>query len=130
MKKTKIVCTLGPASETQEVISAMADAGMNVVRLNFSHGTHEDHAKKIEIIRRVREEKNIPLPILLDTKGPEFRIRTFKNGKVTLNEGDTFTFTTEEIEGRRDARCRFLQGHLRRPLPGRQNSAQQRAHGL
>ena len=79
MKKTKIVCTLGPASETQEVISAMADAGMNVVRLNFSHGTHEDHAKKIEIIRRVREEKNIPLPILLDTKGPEFRIRTFKN---------------------------------------------------
>src|SRR5699024_1118307 len=99
MKKTKIVCTLGPASETQEVISAMADAGMNVVRLNFSHGTHEDHAKKIEIIRRVREEKNIPLPILLDTKGPEFRIRTFKNGKVTLNEGDTFTFTTEEIEG-------------------------------
>ena len=99
MKKTKIVCTLGPASETQEVISAMADAGMNVVRLNFSHGTHEDHAKKIEIIRRVREEKNIPLPILLDTKGPEFRIRTFKNGKLTLNEGDTFTFTTEEIEG-------------------------------
>ena len=99
MKKTKIVCTLGPASETQEVISAMADAGMNVVRLNFSHGTHEDHAKKIEIIKRVREEKNIPLPILLDTKGPEFRIRTFKNGKVTLNEGDPFTFTTEEIEG-------------------------------
>ena len=95
MKKTKIVCTLGHASETQEVISAMEDAGMNVVRLNFSHGTHEDHAKKIEIIRRVREEKNIPLPILLDTKGPEFRIRTFKNGKATLNEGDTFTFTTE-----------------------------------
>ena len=99
MKKTKIVCTLGPASETREVISAMADAGMNVVRLNFSHGTHEDHAKKIDIIRSVREEKNIPLPILLDTKGPEFRIRTFKNGKVTLNEGNTFTFTTEEIEG-------------------------------
>ncbi len=99
MKKTKIVCTLGPASETEEIISAMADAGMNVARINFSHGTHEDHAKKIEIIKRVREKKNIPLPILLDTKGPEFRIKTFKNGKIFLNEGDAFTFTSEEIEG-------------------------------
>ncbi len=99
MKKTKIVCTLGPASETKEVISAMADAGMNVARINFSHGTHEEHAKKIEIIREVRREKNIPLPILLDTKGPEFRIRSFKNGKIFLKEGDTFTFTADEIEG-------------------------------
>ena len=99
MKKTKIVCTLGPASETEEIISAMADAGMNVARINFSHGTHEDHAKKIEIIKRVREKKHIPLPILLDTKGPEFRIKTFKNGKIFLNEGDPFTFTSDEIEG-------------------------------
>ncbi len=99
MKKTKIVCTLGPASETEEIISAMADAGMNVARINFSHGTHEDHAKKIEIIKRVREKKHIPLPILLDTKGPEFRIKTFRDGKISLNEGDRFTFTTEEIEG-------------------------------
>ncbi len=99
MKKTKIVCTLGPSSETEEVIAAMADAGMNVARINFSHGTHEDHAKKIAVIKKVRAEKNIPLPILLDTKGPEFRIRTFKEGKIFLKEGDTFTFTTEEIEG-------------------------------
>ena len=99
MKKTKIVCTLGPASDTEQIISAMADAGMNVARINFSHGTHEDHAKKIALIKKVRTEKNIPLPILLDTKGPEFRIRTFKEGKVTLKEGDTFAFTTEEIEG-------------------------------
>ena len=99
MKKTKIVCTLGPSSETKEVIAAMADAGMNVARINFSHGTHAEHAKKIEIIREVREEKNIPLPILLDTKGPEFRIRTFKNGKIFLKEGDTFIFTADEIEG-------------------------------
>ena len=99
MKKTKIVCTLGPASETEEVISAMADAGMNVARINFSHGTHEEHAQKIAIIRKVREQKNIPLPILLDTKGPEFRIKTFQNGKVFLKEGDTFTFTTEDIVG-------------------------------
>ncbi len=99
MKKTKIVCTLGPASETEEIISAMADAGMNVARINFSHGTHEDHAKKIAVIKKVRQEKNIPLPILLDTKGPEFRIKTFKDGKVFLKEGDPFAFTTEEIEG-------------------------------
>ena len=99
MKKTKIVCTLGPASETEEVISAMADAGMNVARINFSHGTHEEHAQKIAIIKKVREQKNIPLPILLDTKGPEFRIKTFQNGKVFLKEGDAFTFTTEDIVG-------------------------------
>lgn len=99
MKKTKIVCTLGPASETEEVISAMADAGMNVARINFSHGTHEEHAQKIAVIKKVRAEKNIPLPILLDTKGPEFRIKTFKDGKVILKEGDPFTFTTEDIVG-------------------------------
>lgn len=99
MRKTKIVCTLGPASETEEVIAAMADAGMNVARINFSHGTHEEHAKKIAMIKKIRDEKQIPLPILLDTKGPEFRIRTFRNGKINLKEGDKFTFTTEEIEG-------------------------------
>ena len=99
MRKTKIVCTLGPASDTEEIISAMADAGMNVARINFSHGTHEEHAKKIAMIKKIRKEKKIPLPILLDTKGPEFRIRTFKEGKINLKEGDTFTFTTDEVEG-------------------------------
>ena len=99
MKKTKIICTLGPASETEEVLSKMIDAGMNVARLNFSHGTHEEHAKKIALIKKVREAKKVPLPILLDTKGPEFRIKTFAKGKVNLKDGDTFTFTTEEIEG-------------------------------
>ena len=77
----------------------MADAGMNVARINFSHGTHEEHAQKIAVIKKVRAEKNIPLPILLDTKGPEFRIKTFKDGKVFLKEGDPFTFTTEDIVG-------------------------------
>ncbi len=99
MKKTKIICTLGPASESEDVLSKMIDAGMNVARLNFSHGTHEEHAVKIDLIKRVREKKKVPLPILLDTKGPEFRIKTFAKGKVTLKEGDTFTFTTDEIEG-------------------------------
>ncbi len=99
MKKTKIICTLGPSSNTKPTIAALADAGMNVARLNFSHGTHEDHAKNIRLIKEVREEKQIPLPILLDTKGPEFRIKTFKDGKITLKEGDLFSFTTEDIEG-------------------------------
>ena len=99
MKKTKIICTLGPASDNKEVFSKMADAGMDVVRLNFSHGNHEDFAKKIKMIKEVRDEKKLPLPILLDTKGPEFRIKAFKNGKIALNDGDSFTFTTEDIEG-------------------------------
>ena len=99
MKKTKIICTLGPSSSDKETLSRMADAGMDIVRLNFSHGSHEDYAKKIAMIKEVRDEKQLPLPILLDTKGPEFRIKTFKDGKITLNEGDTFTFTSEDIIG-------------------------------
>lgn len=99
MKKTKIICTLGPASDNEKVISELIDAGMNVARLNFSHGTHEDHAKKIAMIKKVREQKKVPLPIMLDTKGPEFRIKTFKDGKIKLKDGDTFTFTTEDIVG-------------------------------
>ena len=99
MKKTKIICTIGPASTVKETISAMTDAGMDVVRLNFSHGTHEDYAKKIKVIKEVRDEKQIALPILLDTKGPEFRIKTFKDGKIVLQDGDPFIFTTEDIEG-------------------------------
>ncbi|MBE7080865.1 MAG: pyruvate kinase [Clostridiales bacterium] len=99
MKKTKIICTIGPASTDKETLSKMADAGMDIVRLNFSHGNHEDFAKKIALIKEVREEKNLPLPILLDTKGPEFRIKTFKDGKISLKKGDSFTFTSEDIIG-------------------------------
>ena len=99
MRKTKIVCTIGPASDGEDVMEKMCKAGMNVARLNFSHGTHEDYEKKIEKLVRVREKLGYPLAIMLDTKGPEYRIRTFKNGKVTLNEGDEFTFAADEIEG-------------------------------
>ncbi|HIU62026.1 MAG TPA: pyruvate kinase [Candidatus Coproplasma excrementigallinarum] len=99
MKKTKIICTLGPASDTEEIISDLIDAGMNVARINFSHGTYEEQADKIEKIKKVRERKKLPIAIMLDTKGPEFRIGTFKDGKIFLNEGDPFTFTTEKIEG-------------------------------
>jgi len=99
MKKTKIICTIGPSSCAKTVLKKMAKAGMDIVRLNFSHGSHADHADKIAMIKEVRDELKLPLPILLDTKGPEFRIKTFKNGKIHLNEGDSFTFTTEELEG-------------------------------
>ena len=99
MKKTKIICTLGPASSDKVVFEKMAKAGMDVVRLNFSHGTHEDYAEKIAMIKEVRTSLKLPLPILLDTKGPEFRIKTFKDGKIQLKEGDSFTFTTKTIEG-------------------------------
>ena len=99
MRKTKIVCTIGPASESEEVLRELCLNGMNVARLNFSHGTHEEHLARINRIKKVREELNLPIAIMLDTKGPEFRIGTFENGKIFLKEGDTFTFTTEEIVG-------------------------------
>ncbi|MBR2930130.1 MAG: pyruvate kinase [Clostridia bacterium] len=99
MRKTKIICTIGPASESDEVLERMCKSGMNVARLNFSHGTHEDHKAKIDAIKRVRDKLSLPIPIMLDTKGPEYRIGTFKDKKVTLEDGSGFTFTTEEVEG-------------------------------
>ena len=99
MRKTKIICTIGPASENEETLKKMCLAGMNVARLNFSHGTHEEQRKKIDLIKKVRTELNLPIAILLDTKGPEYRIRTFKDGKVHVNAGDKFTFTVDEVEG-------------------------------
>lgn len=99
MRKTKIICTIGPASENEKTLTKMCEAGMNVARLNFSHGSHEEHKKKIDLIKKVREKLNLPIAIMLDTKGPEYRIRTFAGGQVTVNDGDTFTFTTDEVEG-------------------------------
>lgn len=99
MKKTKIVCTLGPSCRNEETLTKMIQAGMNVARLNFSHGDYSEHAKNIELIKKVREKLNVALPIMLDTKGPELRIKTFKNGKITLIEGNKFTFTTQDIVG-------------------------------
>ena len=99
MRKTKIICTIGPASENPEVFREMCLKGLNVARLNFSHGTHEEHQKKIDMIKAVREELKLPVAIMLDTKGPEYRIGTFQNGKITLRDGDSFTFTTREVVG-------------------------------
>ena len=99
MRKTKIICTIGPSSENEETLTQMCLAGMNVARLNFSHGTHEEHARKIELIKQVRQKLGLPIAIMLDTKGPEYRIRTFAAGKVMIADGSTFTFTTDEVEG-------------------------------
>ena len=87
MRKTKIVCTIGPASSSEEVFAEMCRAGLNVARLNFSHGTHAEHQQKFDMIRKVRRELELPIAIMLDTKGPEYRIRTFKNKKITLKDG-------------------------------------------
>lgn len=99
MRKTKIVCTIGPACANHETLTAMCNAGMNVARLNFSHGSHEDHIANINLIKQVRSELGLPIAILLDTKGPEYRIGKFQDGFVMLNEGDTFTFTPDDIIG-------------------------------
>ncbi|MDO4962104.1 MAG: pyruvate kinase [Eubacteriales bacterium] len=99
MRKTKIICTIGPASDNEETLTKMCLAGMNVARLNFSHGTHEEHLQKINLIKSVREKLNLPIAIMLDTKGPEYRIKTFKNKSVMLKDGDTFIFTVDDVEG-------------------------------
>lgn len=99
MRKTKIVCTIGPACSDEETLTEMCLAGMNVARLNFSHGTHEDHLEKINLIKKIRKKLNMPIAIMLDTKGPEYRIKTFENGKIMLKDGDKFTFTTNDVIG-------------------------------
>lgn len=99
MRKTKIICTLGPVSANEPTIEALCNAGMNVARINMSHETHEIHGKVIQMIKNVRERLGIPLAIMLDTKGPEYRIGLFKDGSIELADGAPFTFTTEDVLG-------------------------------
>lgn len=99
MRKTKIVCTLGPACADESVMEAMLKNGMNVARFNFSHGTHEYHTKMMDMFCLVRDRLRLPAAIMLDTKGPEIRLRDFENGKITLKKGGEFTLTTREIVG-------------------------------
>lgn len=99
MRKTKIICTIGPASESEERLRELMLAGMNVARFNFSHGTHEEQQVKYERVLKVRKELGLPVATLLDTKGPEIRLRDFEGGKVELVAGQTFTLTTEELMG-------------------------------
>ena len=99
MRKTKIVCTLGPATDREEIVRDMILSGMNVARFNFSHGTHEEHAARFAMLSRLRTELKAPVAALLDTKGPEIRLKDFKDGKVYLIEGQTFTLTARNVEG-------------------------------
>ena len=102
MKKTKMVCTLGPASDSKEILTKMIQGGLNVARLNFSHGSHEEHAGRIQRIKEVRKELNIPVALMLDTKGPGIRTGDLKEGKVTLETGKKIVLTSEQIEGDAD----------------------------
>ena len=99
MRKTKIVCTIGPASSNEKTLEQMVLAGMNVARINCSHGSHEEHQIKFDALQKVKDKLNIPVAVMLDTKGPEYRIGVFKNGKENLKDGDTFIFTTDDIIG-------------------------------
>lgn len=102
MRKTKIVCTIGPASKDRETLREMLLAGMNVARLNFSHGTHAEHKDTIERFRSVRDELDMPAAVLLDTKGPEIRIKNFEKGSEILDDGQAFTITTEDVPGTKE----------------------------
>lgn len=102
MRKTKIICTIGPASDREEILTAMALAGMNVARANFSHGDHAQHKARFDMIKKVREELNLPIAIMLDTKGPEYRIGLFEEGEIFLEKGDKFTFTTKDVMGNKE----------------------------
>lgn len=99
MRKTKIIATLGPVSNSPETVKKLIEAGMDAVRINFSHGTHESHSETINTVIKVREELNKPIPLILDTKGPEIRTKLLKTDSVKLEKGNKFILTTEDIEG-------------------------------
>lgn len=102
MRKTKIVCTLGPATDDEETLRNLCLSGMNVARINFSHGNYRDQEQRINRFKKVREELGLPIPLLLDTQGPEIRIGKFETGKIFLNDGDTFILTAKDIEGNQE----------------------------
>lgn len=99
MRRTKIICTLGPATDENNVLRQMMGAGMNVARMNFSHGNHDEHKERMDMVKRIRSELGCPCGIMLDTRGPEIRTKTYKTGKIEIREGQKFTLTTREIEG-------------------------------
>lgn len=99
MKKTKIVCTIGPSTDDDNVLREMMKNGMDVARFNFSHSEHDVHKKRFEQVCRLRDELGLNIATLLDTKGPEVRLKTFEKGSVVINEGDTFTLTTRDVQG-------------------------------
>ena len=102
MRKTKIICTLGPSTDKDGVLRALIANGMNVARFNFSHGSHEEHKGRLDLLKSLREELGKPVAALLDTKGPEIRLKDFKNGTEMLEAGQTFTLTTRDVEGTKE----------------------------
>ena len=102
MRKTKIICTLGPSTDKDGVLRELVANGMNVARFNFSHGSYEEHKGRLDMLKAVRAELNKPVAALLDTKGPEIRLKEFKNGVEMLEAGQTFTLTTREVEGTKE----------------------------
>ena len=102
MRKTKVICTIGPASDNEETIRGLIEEGMAVARMNFSHGTYEEQKRKFDLVKKVRGELRQPIAIMLDTKGPEYRIGTFENHSIELKDGDTFTFTTDDVVGNQE----------------------------
>lgn len=99
MRKTKIICTLGPASDSDDILRKLIRNGMDVARINFSHGDHEQHKKRVDNFKKIREELGKPVPLLLDTKGPEIRTGKFETGEIVLNQGDNFVLVNEDIVG-------------------------------
>ena len=99
MRKTKIVCTLGPSTQDDKILKRLMLEGLDVARFNFSHGTHESHKENFDRVDRLRKELGLPVAALLDTKGPEVRVCQFKEGKIHLNKGETFTLTSRDVEG-------------------------------
>ena len=111
MRKTKIVCTLGPATDGEGMLREMMLAGMNVARFNFSHGTHDEHRARLDAVKKLRGELYLPVAAMLDTKGPEIRLRSFEHGSVHLQAGQTFTLTTEDVVGD-ETRCAISYSEL------------------
>lgn len=120
MKKTKLICTIGPSSEDREILKGMMLAGMNAARLNFSHGTQEEHKRKIDLIKELRKELGLPISIILDTKGPEIRTGKFREKEVELVEGQKFTITTADVLGTNEICSISYQGLIDDVKPGDQ----------
>ena len=99
MRKTKIICTLGPATDSEEVLRGLIDNGMNIARLNFSHGSQKEHLVRLNMLRKMLNSNDTPVGMLMDTRGPEIRLKTFKNGEAFLECGELFTLTSNDVEG-------------------------------
>ena len=118
IKRTKIVCTLGPASDKEEILRELVKSGLNVCRFNFSHGSHEEHKERMDLVKKVREELGQPVAILLDTKGPEIRTGNFDEPEVLLEEGQKFTITMKDVVGNKEMCTVSYKGLVNDVVPG------------